>query len=158
MRIERQLLEEYVRSGKLMQLATVDQDGAPAICNAWYDVNFAPDRLRFISHQERCHSQNIRRDPRIAGNILDIDLEGLGQTVRGVSFTGVARELPTTGIDEESAAFVARWPLAAEAVSPAVLASGMSPVRIYEIAVAEWILFDEANFREQPRRVVSALS
>ncbi|MBG0825696.1 hypothetical protein HS048_33980 [Planomonospora sp. ID91781] len=32
----------------------------------------------------------------------------LGQTVRGVSFTGRVRELPSAGIEEQISAFIAR--------------------------------------------------
>jgi hypothetical protein len=156
MTTERELLEEYVRAGKLMQIATINPDGSPTICNAWYDAHFAPDVLRFISRDYRYHSGNIRRDGRVAGNIIAIELEALGQTARGVSFTGTARELPTTGVTTEANAFLARWPEAADAVAPHRLAQADSPVRLYEIVVFEWILFDEANFAEQPRRAISA--
>ncbi|MGH3931932.1 MAG: pyridoxamine 5'-phosphate oxidase family protein [Pseudonocardiaceae bacterium] len=153
---ERALLEDYVRAGKLVQLASLNSDGSPMVCNVWYDAHFAPDVLRFISRYDRQHSQNVRIDGRVAGSIIAIPLEGLGQTVCGVTFTGVARELPTCGIDAEVAAFVARWPRAEAAVHPGKLARGETPTRLYEVAVTEWVLFDEANFPEQPRRVIQA--
>jgi hypothetical protein len=109
---ERAFLEQYVQAGKLMQLASLSGDGSPAVCNVWYDAHFAPDVLRFISRHDRQHSHNVRVDGRVAGGIIVIPLVGLGQTVRGVTFTGSARELPTYGIDEEIAAFVTRWPRA----------------------------------------------
>ena len=153
---ERALLEHYVQAGKLMQLASLNSDGSPAVCNVWYDAHFAPDVLRFISRYNRQRSQNIRIDGRVAGSIIAVPLEGLGQTVRGATFTGVARELPTCGIDREVAAFVARWPRAEAALHPEKLAHGEIPTRLYEVTVAEWVLFDEANFPEQPRRIIEA--
>lgn len=30
---ERTLLEQYVRAGKLMQLASLNSDGSPVVCN-----------------------------------------------------------------------------------------------------------------------------
>lgn len=153
---ERALLEHYVRAGKLMQLASLNSDGSPVVCNVWYDAHFAPDVLRFISRYNRQHSQNVRIDGRVAGSIIAIPLEGLGQIVRGVTFTGVARELPTCGVDGEVAAFVARWPRAEAALHSGKLARGEIPTRLYEVMVAEWVLFDEANFPEQPRRVIEA--
>jgi hypothetical protein len=153
---ERALLEHYVRAGKLMQLASLNSDGSPVVCNVWYDAHFAPDVLRFISRYNRQHSQNVRIDGRVGGSIIALTLEGLGQTVRGVTFIGVARELPTCGVDGEVAAFVARWPRAEAALHPGKLAYGETPTRLYEVAVAEWVLFDEANFPEQPRRVIEA--
>lgn len=153
---ERALLEQYVQVGKLMQLASVSSDGAPTVCNVWYDVHFSPDVLRFISRYDRQHSQNIRVDSRVAGGIIATPLEELGQTVRGVTFTGSARELPTCGIDGEIAAFVARWPRAEGSLHPGKLAAGEIATRLYEVTIGEWVLFDEENFPEQPRQVIKA--
>jgi hypothetical protein len=84
-----------------MQLAMLRVDGSPAVCNVWYDAHFAPDLLRFISRHDRSHSANIRNDTRVAGSIVAVQREALGQLVRGVMFTGTARELGTAGIDAE---------------------------------------------------------
>jgi hypothetical protein len=152
----RELLEQYVKSGKLMQLATLCADGSPMVCNVWYDAHFAPDLLRFISRHDRNHSANIRRDARVAGSIVAIHLEALGQPVTGVAFTGIARELGTVGVESEVEAFVKRWPAATEAIEPGRLERGERPTRLYEVAVEEWVLFDEVNFPAQPRQVVQA--
>ena len=79
----REFLKEYVESGKLMQLATLRSDGSPELCNVWYDPHFGPDLLRFISRHDRNHSVNICTDGRVAGSIIAIQLEALGQKVRG---------------------------------------------------------------------------
>ena len=152
----RQLLEQYVRAGKLMQLATVRPDGSPAVCNVWYDPHFAPDLLRFISRHDRAHSFDIRADPRVAGSIIAIQLEALGQTVTGVTFTGIARQLDTVGIEPEIEAFVQRWPAAGHAIDPDRLARNETPTRIYEVAVRQWILFDEVRFPDEPRQLINA--
>ncbi|MGW5384106.1 pyridoxamine 5'-phosphate oxidase family protein [Nocardia sp. NPDC003963] len=147
---ERGLLEEYVAGGKLMQLSTVYADGTPRVCNVWYLAAFGPDRLWFLSRQDREHSQNIRRNPAIAGAIVDIPLYELGQTARGVSFSGRAVELPGEGIEERAQAFGVRWPNAA----PTLDAMPEGASRLYEISVTEWVLFDEENYRGDPRRVI----
>jgi uncharacterized protein YhbP (UPF0306 family) len=154
---KRKLLEEYVQAGKLMQLASLHSDGSPVVCNVWYDAHFAPDLLRFISRYDRRHSQNVRADGRVAGGIIAIPLNELGQTARGVTFTGSARELPTCGIDEEIAAFVARWPRAEAVLNPDQLARGEIATRLYEVLITEWVLFDEENFPVQPRQVIKAV-
>lgn len=79
---KRSLLEEYVRNSTLMQLATLRPDGAPAVCNVWYDPHFTPDILRFISRHDRRHSDDVRHDKRVAGSIVAVPLEGLGQVAR----------------------------------------------------------------------------
>jgi hypothetical protein len=97
----RGLLEEYVRAGKVMQLATVDPDGRPYVNNLWFASTLRPDRLLFISRPNRLHCEYIRDRSDVAGAILAIELHDPSQPVQGVTFTGTARELPTTGIDEQ---------------------------------------------------------
>jgi len=150
----RDLLEEYIATGKAMQLATLRDDGAPIVCNLWYASAFRPDRLYFISRPVREHCVNIRTDPRVAGAILAIELDEVGQAVRGVSFTGAARELPTTGIEEQIQVYAGRWPTAAKAIDPARLAAGETHHRVYQIEVTDWVLYDEEHFRGQPRQPV----
>ena len=152
----RDLLEEYVAQGKAMQLATLDGDGSPVVCNLWYAYGLRPDRLWFISRPARAHCANVRRDARVGGAILAIELDAVGQAVRGVSFTGTARELPTTGIDEQIRAYAGRWPSAAPAIDPARLAAGETHHRVYQIDVHDWVLYDEEHFRSQPRQPVPA--
>jgi hypothetical protein len=151
---ERQLVEEYVRGGKLMQVATLDQSGSPEVCNVWYDPHFSPDLLRFISRHDRHHSRNLRSRADVGGSIVAIELEGLGQLARAVTFRGRARELPTSGVDAEAMAFLERWPAAHGAIDPGRLARGETASRLYEIQVLEWQLFDEVNYPDQPRRTV----
>lgn len=153
----RELLEEYVATGKAMQLATLRPDGAPIVCNLWFAYQFHPDRLWFISRPAREHCANLRRDPRVSGAILAIELSNPSQPVRGASFTGHGVELSTTGIDEQIAAYAGRWPSTANAIDPQRLATGEAHHRVYEITVEGWVLYDEENFRQQPRQEVPAV-
>ncbi len=152
----RELLRDYVRAGKAMQLATIDEHGHPYVNNLWFASSFAPDRLYFISRPTRLHSDNIRRRPRVAGAVLAIALDGLGQPVRGVTFTGTAAELATTGVDGPVGVYLSRWPAAGAAIDPQRLAAGQTHHRIYEIVVDGWVLYDEENFRADPRQPVDA--
>ncbi len=152
----RELLTTYVRTGKAMQLATLDENGSPYVNNLWFASTFEPDRLYFISRPTRAHSGNIRARTRVAGAVLAITLGEVGQAVRGVTFTGTAVELPTTGVDEQIAIYVGRWPTAANAIDPARLAAGDTHHRLYEISVESWVLYDEENFRADPRQPVEA--
>lgn len=156
MRDPRQILERNVTTGKVMQLSTIDPDGAPVVCNLWYASAFAPDRLWFISRHTREHSANIRADGRVAGAILAIEIDELGQAVQGVTFNGSARELPVTGIDAQIEAYLSRWPKASGALDRERLARGEAHHRVYEINVGSWVLFDEEHFPSDPRQVVAA--
>jgi len=153
----RNVLEDYVLDGQLMQVATLSAaEAGPGLCSVWYDPHFGPDLVRFISRHDRQHSHAIRADPRVAGAIVAIPLTGLGQVARGVTFTGQARELPVRGVDEQISEFCRRWPNAQPAIDPHKLAAGETASRLYEIRVTEWVLFDEENFPQQPRQVIPA--
>jgi uncharacterized protein YhbP (UPF0306 family) len=151
----RDLLEEYVATGKAMQLATLRPDGSPTVCNLWYAYQLNPDRLWFISRPTREHCDNLRKDPRVAGAILAIELSNPGEPVRGISFTGRATQLPTTGIDRQIAAYAGRWPSTSQAIDPQRLASGEAHHLIYEVVIDGWVLYDEVNFKP-PRQPVAA--
>lgn len=148
---ERKILEAYVASGTLMQVATISRSGDPAVCHVWYDYSFRPDRLRFMSRNDRDHSQNIRLNGRTAGGIVAIELTGLGQSVRGLTFKGTASELSPAECDDEAASFIRRWPAAESSLTRT------SSSRLYEVRVSEWVLFDEENFPSEPRRIISGL-
>jgi uncharacterized protein YhbP (UPF0306 family) len=152
----RELLEAYVQMGKVMQLATLDERRDPYVNNLWFASSFGPDRLYFISRPTRLHCEYIRQRGPVAGAVLAIELEGLGQAVRGVTFTGHAVELATTGIDAQIEVYVNRWPEAAKAIDPVRMANGETHHRLYEIYVHSWILYDEENFRADPRQPVPA--
>lgn len=154
---ERALVEEYVAAGKLMQVATVGRDGGPAVCSVWYEAAFRPDKLTFLSQRDRHHSENIRNHGRVAGAIVDIELQGAGQQVRGVSFKGHAIEITvgehTLGA-EALGRYLRRWPIMELAVESGALDPGETQACFYQIDVYEWVLFDQVNYPDDPRRTV----
>ena len=151
----RRLLVEGVAAAPLMQVATVDPHGFPALCHVWYRPDFTPDRLCFLSREDREHVLNLRHDPRVAASIALRVPDGLGERVRGVTLSGLAREIPEDELPAAATAFVARWPRAADALRPGTAVTGPRS-RLYEIAVVRWVLFDEVNFPAQPRQSVPA--
>ena len=151
----RALVEEYVHSGKVMQLATIDDDGHPYVNNLWYAPSLHPDRIYFISRPTRVHCANIRGRNDVAGAILAIELTDPSQPVRGVTFTGTAQELDIIGIDQQISVYARRWPTTAGAIDPERMAAGLAHHRLYEITIGEWILYDEEHFRGVPRQRVA---
>ncbi len=139
-----------------MQVASVSGTGDPAMCHVWYHARFGPDRLYFISRRDREHSVNIRNDERVAGGIVAIPLTGLGQTVRGVTFKGRARELGADA-SAELQSFLERWPQARSAITLERVAGDDTHSRLYEIRVSQWVLFDEETYPESPRCEVRAI-
>lgn len=162
----RRLLVESVTSAALMQVATIGDGGFPALCHVWFQPAFEPDRLCFLSREDREHAINIRNDPRVAASIALEVPAGLGERVRGVTLTGLAREIPEDEMPEAASAFISRWPRAADQLTAARSTrdpvtrsagfAGSATSRLYEIAVAGWVLFDEVNFPAHPRVCVPA--
>lgn len=144
----RRLLVDGVGAARLMQVATVGGTGFPSICQVWFRPEFEPDRLTFLSREDREHAVNLRNDPRVAVAIALEIPAGLGERVRGVTLSGLAREIPDDVLPDAAAGFVSRWPRAAAALSRR---AARVRSRLYEIAVVRWVLFDEVNFPDQPR-------
>jgi uncharacterized protein YhbP (UPF0306 family) len=152
---ERHILEEQVLTGRLMQVATQSPDGPPELCHVWYAPSFTPDRLYFISRKDRHHSQNIHTNPVVAGGIVARVPEALGEQVQGVTYRGHARQVPVIASARLLLeGFLDRWPQAKDAITWDRLERRTTLTRLYEITVTEWILFDEVNFPENPRRVL----
>jgi uncharacterized protein YhbP (UPF0306 family) len=148
------LLREYISAGKLMQVASQDPDNKPWLFHVWYAQNSQLE-LIFASNVARLHSNYIKNSPSVAGGIIAIDLEGLGQKVRGVTFVGDAHECAGQELEEAHETYAARWPNAQELFPLAKIKSGGSPMRMYKITPTQFILFDEDNYRDQPKRVIT---
>ncbi|ROO82543.1 hypothetical protein EDD29_0023 [Actinocorallia herbida] len=150
----RGLVREVVDAGRLMHLGV---GSSPLqVFPVWYQAGWKPDVLRWISRVDRAHSRTVRLRGNVAGSIVAAEPDGLGDAVRGVRFAGFARELPTSGIDQQLDAFVARWPKAAGPLDRQALADGTSAMRLYEVSVERWILFDEEAFPADPRQEILA--
>lgn len=142
------LLKEYVDNARVMQLATVSDNG-PWVCHVWYAVDWSKDRLLFTSRTIRTHSAHIALNDRVAGGILDMQLSALGQPVQGVTFTGSARIVSLLELASSLHLFCKRWPAAD--LAHAAIASGATNSRLYEVLVDKWVLHDEVNLRSDPR-------
>jgi hypothetical protein len=108
-----------------------------------------------MSSRERDHSVNIRQNGEVAGGIVFDVPEGLGSKVRGVTFSGKASELAVESLLSPLEIYLSRWPKASAAISVERVANEDTKSRLYEIRVARWVLFDEVNFPDQPKRVLS---
>ncbi|WP_147457015.1 pyridoxamine 5'-phosphate oxidase family protein [Micromonospora pisi] len=163
---DRELLEEYVRAGRLMQLASVRADGSPMVGNLWYDPCFDPDLLRFVArhdhwrggdgHQVGGHGAQGPGGGRVGGSIIAVPPDVRAGTVRGVTFTGTVRAVPQAAVPAAARAFLERWPGAEVAIDPDRLARHETPSRLYEVAVTEWVLFDERRFPNESQHVRAA--
>ena len=88
------VIRDYLSQVIHMSLATC-VDGRPWVC----EVHVAYDNdlnLYWVSSQDRRHSQEVRQNPQVAGNIITQHF--LNQKVRGVYFEGQAEQLE--GVDK----------------------------------------------------------
>jgi uncharacterized protein YhbP (UPF0306 family) len=151
--VESILLHEYVSVGKLMQVATQDFDNKPWLVHVWYAANPRLE-LIFASNVARRYCDYIKTSPAVAGGIIATNLEGLGHKVRGVTFTGNARECAGRELEEAYETYATRWQNTQYLFPLAGIQSGESPVRMYKITATQFILFDEVNYPAQPKRVI----
>lgn len=148
------LAREYLSEAKLLQLATLGSSGQPWMCNVWYAYDSASDCLFFQSRRTRRHSLEILDDSRVAGAIVFGEQIGPGQTVRGITFEGVAKVL--TDPDVITAAYeryVTRWPHVRDGLRAEQFMSDDGP-GMYEVRLKRIVLFDEKNFPGDARQEI----
>jgi uncharacterized protein YhbP (UPF0306 family) len=132
-----QAIQEYLPTVIHMSLATC-VDGKPWVC----EVHFAWDdelNLYWSSKPSRRHSQDIARNPNVAGNIV-VQHEP-GQKPRGVYFEGTAELL--TGVTEDSVAyrmFASRFSERAKMILDRLAEPDSE--QFYKVNVADWYVFD----------------
>ena len=129
------IVREYIDKTIHLSLATADGD-TPWVC----EVHFAYDdnlNLYFRSLKSRRHSQEIAKNPKVAGNI--IDTYALGEPVVGVYFEGTAEMLPIgDGRTQAFACLKARLGVADEVLKEAEQGDGH---QFYKITVKNWYVF-----------------
>lgn len=126
-----------------MSLATV-KDNKPWVC----EVHFAYDdelNLYFISDQSTRHSQEIRENKYVSGNIVIQHQEG--EKPSGVYFEGVAQQLEDVADDDIArTAYATRYPN--YPFWQDVGSTGSR--RIYKIKVTDFYVFDVRGNFEKP--------
>lgn len=145
------VLRAHLTEGKLMQLATVSPQGIPWLCHVWYAVDEDLD-LIFTSKATRRHSGEIRASGRVAGGIVGIPLEGLGQKVQGVTFEGEATETSGQSLRRAYSTYATRWPQFAHMVALADIEAEVGESRLYRIRPSTYVVFDELAFPGEPRQ------
>ena len=142
-----QLIQEYFKKAKLMQLATVSS-GKPWVSNVWFvadkDMN-----IYWFSSITRRHSIEVMRDSHVSAAIC------LPQTPadspRGVQLEGSA-ELVTKPSEVAIAMgyFIGR--IFSIHQIKYFMADKETPHRFYKIKPTSIVLFDAVNFPDQPKQ------
>lgn len=130
-----QVVREYIEKTVHMSLGTT-RDNQPWVC----EVHFAFDddlNLYFRSKPTRRHSQEIKDNPQVAGNI--VKQHNLDESVVGVYYEGTAEQL--SHVTEDSIAYKVlsgRLGTKLEALAEAKQEDGH---KFYKIAVENWYVF-----------------
>jgi uncharacterized protein YhbP (UPF0306 family) len=144
-------LVDHLRAGKTMQIASSSSAG-PRVFSVWYAVSDDFSRLVFISNRNRHHSREFALNPQAGGTIVAIELEGLGQKVEGVSFFGEVSEPGGDDLVVAYRIYADKWPQVRGMFSVADIAAGSTDMRVYDVAIKQWVFFSEREYPESPRQ------
>jgi uncharacterized protein YhbP (UPF0306 family) len=151
----KELFVEYMETGRLLQLATV-HGSQPWICHVWYAWDASNGAVIFMSRRTRRHCQELAENPLVAGAVVAIPLEGLGQKVTGAMFEGHAAPVPGDNLRDAYDLYATRWPQVQRLTPMSSLdESGTDGPWFYAIEVGQAVLFDEVNFPDSPRQEFS---
>ena len=141
------LIRQYLREAKLMQLAT-SIDDQPWVCSVWFasdeDLN-----IYWFSSITRRHSNEVTKNHKVAGAIA---LPHTPQDKpRGLQFQGIAKELSNEKDIEKAIALFTDRIFPRELILK-LIDSRDFPHRFYRISPTQFVLFDAVNFPDNSRR------
>ncbi len=141
----RDLIANYLKEAKLMQLAT-SVNGQPWVCSVW----FAADRnlnIYWFSSATRRHSEEVAENPKVAGAIALPQTPK--DTPRGVQFQGIAELLTRkTDIAKAVLAYAGRV-FTIDKIGDLIKNKNH---HFYRIKPTKFVLFDAVNFPDSPRQ------
>ncbi len=143
----RKLIEDYLKEAKMMQVATA-HDNQPWVCTVYFAFDDSLN-LYWISKPSSRHSEEIRNNEKVAGAIVLPHVPG--DKVRGIQFQGIAKEL-TKKVDAALGMkyYADRYGMKPERAK--AILDGSDGHVCYKITPSLYVLFDEVNFPDNPRR------
>jgi len=145
------LVRNYLHQGQLLHLSTQSNEGL-WMCHVWYAIGSDYKELIWTSNYSRRHSKEIRHNTAVAGGVVAIELDGLGQDVRGLSFQGQAEELTGDNVIDAYDHYAERRPNVRDMFSPADIQAGETDNRMYKVDVKRFALWDEVNYPQDPKQ------
>ena len=146
------VIKSYLEQQHMMQLATVS-NGQPWCCTVYFvtDDNY---NLYWASVPSRRHSQEINSHSQVAVAIPVKFVKG--QPVAGLQIEGKAVELsPSSDIRDAAERYATKFNRDTDWIEDIV--AGKTEHRLYKLTPASYVLFDESNFRENPRQAFTQL-
>lgn len=141
-----EILKQFLADNKLMQLATVGEDG-PWICNVYF-VADEQNNLYWTSARSRQHSKEITKNSKVAATVVHDS-----EHKRAVQISGQASEVAFDDVERVNKLYGDKF--------------GDKPSRLQEVLAntpegrAYWVLkpqvislWDEVNFPDTPKQLV----
>lgn len=149
----RKLVEDYLKEAKLMQLAT-SFGNQPWVCSVWFASDEDLD-IYWISSENRRHSKEVMKNQKVAAAIV---LPQTPQDVpRGLQFQGIAELLENEDDVDKAVALFSGRIFPKEKIKE-FMDSKTNPHKFYRIKVEKFVLFDVANFPDNPRQELKLFS
>lgn len=143
----RKLIEEYLKKAKMLQVATAT-GSQPWACTVYFAFDEKLN-LYWISKPTRRHSEEIRKNKKVAGTI--VLPHNPGDEVRGIQFQGIGKELTNkTEATEGMIYYAKRYQMKLDRVNK--ILDGSDGHLCYKIIPTLYVLFDEVNFPDNPRQ------
>lgn len=142
----RKLIEDYLKEAKMLQVATT-KDDQPWACTVYFAFDEELN-LYWISKLSCRHSEEIRNNEKVAGVIVLPHTPG--DKVRGLQLQGIAKELSKDELVSGMKYYAKRFGMKPERVNTII--DGSDGHICYKIKPTLYVLFDEANFSDDPRQ------
>ncbi len=136
---------KYLDEVPLMQLASC-ADNHPWVVNVYFAMD-NQHNIYWMSQDMRRHSKEIFHNPKVAGVVHEP--YAIGQPGRAVHFEGEARPVPVTEAEDLFQAYAEKFNQ--HNMLPQLLDTN-SPHTLYQLQPSLFVLYDEANFPDNPRQ------
>lgn len=141
------LIQQYLTEAKMMHLATVS-NGKPWVCSVWFaaddDMN-----IYWFSSTTRRHSLEVKNDNHVAGSMCLPQTPE--DTPRGLQLEGTA-EMLTEEADIQKAKSLYECRIFPAETVEMFMKHPERPHMFYRIVPELFVLFDVANFPDNPRQ------
>jgi uncharacterized protein YhbP (UPF0306 family) len=135
----RNRIKQFLAAHTTLTLATIAADGRPQAAPVFF-AEMDDLSLIFISEQKSRHSQNIKRDGRVAATIY---ADGQSwQSIRGMQLEGVCTALKGEAAQAARTVYLAKYPFIAE---NKMLAMMLNLVTFYQIRPTWLRLIDNSR-------------
>jgi len=146
----RKLIEEYLNSSKILQVAT-SKNNQSWTCTLYFACDEKLN-LYWISLPSRRHSQELKDNSKVSGTI--VLPHSPGDKVRGIQFQGTAKELISkSDLIQGLKHYGHRYQMKKDRIESIV--ENKDGHRCYKITPSLYVLFDEVNFPDSPRQEYS---